>query len=206
MINTELLKADHPTTLRHAIDVLRHGGVVAFPTDTVYGLAVLPYTSETIERLFTVKGRNSSRAIAVLIGDIAHLDRVTSNLSINAKRLIKYFWPGPLTLVVSKHGSLPEALSQNDTVGVRMPDHPLALELLGEIGPLAVTSANLSGGQNTNTAIEVKAQLDGRIHMIIDGGRSSGGVPSTVVECTGPEFTILRPGPISMEELRKALE
>lgn len=86
-----------------------------------------------------------------------------------------------------------------------MPDHPVALMLLRAIGPLAVTSANLSGGENTNTAQEVQSQLEGRVHLIIDGGRSPGGVPSTVVDCTGPELTVLRAGPISIEEIEKAL-
>jgi L-threonylcarbamoyladenylate synthase len=205
MIKTELLRADHPVALRHAVDVLQHGGMVAFPTDTVYGLATLPFKANTVEQLFTAKGRLSSRAIAVLIGDIAHLSRVTSGLNENADHLVKRFWPGPLTLVVPKHVSLPELLSQNQTVGVRMPDHPVALMLLREIGPLAVTSANLSGSDNANTAQEVQAQLEGRVHLIIDGGRTPGGVPSTVVDCTGPELSILRSGPISLEEIEKTL-
>jgi len=205
MIKTELLRADHPIALRHAVDVLQHGGIVAFPTDTVYGLAALPFKADTVEALFTAKGRLSSRAIAILVGEIAHLNRVTTGLSESARRLVERFWPGPLTLVVPKHESLPEVLSQDQTVGVRMPDHPVALMLLRAIGPLAVTSANLSGGENTNTAQEVQSQLEGRVHLIIDGGRSPGGVPSTVVDCTGPELTVLRAGPISIEEIEKAL-
>lgn len=205
MIKTELLKADHPIALRHAMDILQHGGMVVFPTDTVYGLATLPYKGDTVEQLFTAKGRLSSRSIAVLVGDIAHLNRVTSGLSEIAKHLMEIFWPGPLTLVVPKHARLPQELSQNQTVGVRMPDHPVALMLLREIGPLAVTSANLSGGENATTAEEVLTQLEGRVHLIIDGGRTPGGVPSTVVDCTGPELTVVRVGPISLEEIENSL-
>jgi L-threonylcarbamoyladenylate synthase len=205
MIKTELLRADHPVALRHAVDVLQHGGLVAFPTDTVYGLAALPFKADTVEHLFTAKGRSSSRAIAVLIGDLSQIDRVVSNISENARRLMEKFWPGPLTLVVFKHNSLPDILSQNQTVGVRMPDHPVALTLLREVGPLAVTSANLSGSDNAITAQEVQSQLGGRVHLILDGGRSPGGVPSTVVDCTVPELAILRPGPISMDEINKVI-
>lgn len=205
MIKTELLRADHPIAIRHAVDVLQHGGLVAFPTDTVYGLAVLPFKAETVEQLFTAKGRNSSKAIAVLVGEVEHLNQVTTGLSETARRLVERFWPGPLTLIVPKRSTLPEVLSQNQTVGVRMPDHPLALLLLRAIGPLAVTSANLSGSDNTNTAAEVMEQMNGRVHLIIDGGRSTGGVPSTVVDCTGAELSIERPGPISLEEIKQAL-
>jgi L-threonylcarbamoyladenylate synthase len=147
----------------------------------------------------------SSRAIAILVGDIAHLDRVTSEMNDNALRLAERFWPGPLTLVVPKHQNLPEILSQNQTVGVRMPDHPVALMILKAIGPLAVTSANLSGGENPNTAQDVLAQLDGRIHLILDGGRTPGGVPSTVLDCTAGELSVLRPGPLSIEDIKIAL-
>mgnify|MGYP001131820698 FL=1 len=202
---TELLPADHPIALRHSVDVLRHGGLVAFPTDTIYGLASLPFQSEFVERLFTAKGRNSNRAIAVLIGKLDDLPLITRDISENARRLAVQFWPGPLTMVVPKNLRLPDVLSQNDSVGVRMPDHPIALALLRLIGPLAVTSANRSGMDNTNTAEEVKAQLSGRIHLILDGGRSPGGVPSTVVDCTGPELAVLRPGPISLDMMQKAL-
>jgi L-threonylcarbamoyladenylate synthase len=203
---TELLPADHPIALRHSVDVLRHGGLVAFPTDTIYGLASLPFQSEFVERLFTAKGRNSNRAIAVLIGKLDDLPLITRDISGNARRLAGQFWPGPLTMVVPKNLRLPDVLSQNDSVGVRMPDHPIALALLRLIGPLAVTSANRSGKDNTNTAEEVMAQLSGRIHLILDGGRSPGGVPSTVVDCTGPELAVLRPGPISLEMMQKALK
>ncbi len=116
------------------------------------------------------------------------------------------FWPGPLTLIVSRKPDLPDALSITPTIGVRVPDHPVALKLLRLAGPLAVTSANISGHENTNTAQEVLDQLGGRIHLVIDGGRTPGGVPSTVVDCTRPIPVILRAGPISMEDIQSALE
>jgi L-threonylcarbamoyladenylate synthase len=202
---TEILRAGYPSALNHAVDVLQHGGLVAFPTDTVYGLAALPFKGEYVEELFSAKGRNNTRAIAILIGDYPDLERVVDHFDETSARLAHHFWPGPLTLVVPKNAGLPEALSPNGTIGVRMPDHPIALALLHKIGPLAVTSANISGQDNANTAEEVSRQLFGRVHLILDGGRSSGGVPSTVVNCTGSSLTILREGPISLEAIRAAL-
>jgi L-threonylcarbamoyladenylate synthase len=204
-MKTEIIKADHPIALKHAVDVLRHGGLVAFPTDTVYGLASLPFDRSSIDRLFTAKGRNSNRAIAILIGELEDLGAITPGLGEVGKRLAECFWPGPLTLVVPRNPALPDVISPNDTIGVRMPDHPVALALLRSIGPLAVTSANLSGYENPNTAEQVMDQLNGRIHLIMDGGATMGGIPSTVVDCTGPALVVLRPGPITMDELMQVL-
>jgi len=202
---TEILRADHPSAISHAIDVLQHDGLVAFPTDTVYGLAALPFKGECVEGLFSAKGRNNARAIAVLIGDYPDLKRIVDQFDEKSLRLAHHFWPGPLTLVVPKLPALPEILSPDGTIGVRMPDHPVALTLLRRIGPLAVTSANISGQENTNTAEEVNKQLNGRVHLILDGGRTSGGVPSTVVDCISSSLTILREGPITLEVIKAAL-
>lgn len=203
-MKTEILRADHPVAFRHAFDVLKNGGTVVFPTDTVYGLAALPL-EEHVEGLYVVKGRNSTRAIAVLLGSPDELELVTLSPGETCLRLARNFWPGPLTLIVPRHPKLPHAFSPLPTVGVRVPNHPVALKLLHMTGPLAVTSANLSGQENTNTAMEAMSQLKGRVHLIIDGGRTPGGVPSTVVDCTSSELTILRPGPISMDDLVELL-
>jgi len=204
-MKTEILRANRPSAIDHAVDVLKHGGLVAFPTDTVYGLAALPFKSEYVEGLFSAKGRNNSRAIAILIGNYADLKSVVDQFDETSMRLAHRFWPGPLTLVVPKLSGLPEVLSQDGTIGVRMPDHPVALALLRLIGPLAVTSANISGQNNANTAEEVYNQLNGRVHLILDGGRSSGGIPSTVVNCATSKMTILREGPISLNSIEAAL-
>lgn len=204
-MKTEILAADHPFALPHAADILKNGGLVAFPTDTVYGLAALPFNPEFIERLYTAKGRNSERAIAILLGNEEQLKQVASEVSETTHRLTKRFWPGPLTLIVPKAPSLPKVLSPNPTIGVRIPDHPVARAFLQLVGPLAVTSANLSGQGNTRTAQEVFAQLEGRIDLILDGGQSPGGVPSTVVDCTSPEPLIIREGPVSQKDLQAAM-
>lgn len=212
MINgmqTDLLPADTPAAIEHAIrqasQLLEQGSLVAFPTDTVYGLAAAAGNSAAIEKLFLVKGRESNKAIAVLIGDFNALEQVASTINRVAWRLAERFWPGSLTLVVPRHASLPGILSPQPTIGVRMPDHPLALSLLKRTGPLAVTSANRSGQADAITAQQVLAQLGGQIPVIIDGGQTPGGKPSTVVDCTLPEPAILRQGPVSFQELQDAL-
>jgi L-threonylcarbamoyladenylate synthase len=204
-MKTELLSADHPVVLRHAADILKNGGLVAFPTDTVYGLAALPFQGEFVERSFIAKGRNSQRAIGILLGDRSQLSQVARDVGKEAKKLAAAFWPGPLTLVVPRQNRLPAVLSIEPTVGVRIPDHPVALALLRLVGPLAVTSANITDQPAANTAEEVMQQLDGRIHLVIDGGRSPGGVPSTVIDCTTEQPKILREGPITFEDVQNAL-
>jgi L-threonylcarbamoyladenylate synthase len=204
-MKTELLSAEHPSAIAHTLDVLNHGGLVVFPTDTVYGLAALPFRRQSIERLYIVKGRSSQKAIAILLGNLAHVDQIAASMNPIAMRLAEQFWPGPLTLVVSRNPGLPDVLTPDNTIGVRMPDHPVALDLLRQSGPLAVTSANLSGRENAVTAQEVLDQLRGRVHLVLDGGRIPGGIPSTVVDCTGVQPVILRQGPITLEAIQAAL-
>jgi L-threonylcarbamoyladenylate synthase len=204
-MQTEIISAEAPGALQKAVDLLREGGLVAFPTDTVYGLGVLAYDQRGIDQLYAVKQRNSLKAIPILLGDPDELAQVAAGMGEIARRLAQRFWPGPLTLVVACHPGLPPNLSPQPTIGVRMPNHPVALSLLRLTGPLAVTSANQSGSESAATAQEVFAQLGGRIPLILDGGRTPGGLSSTVVDCTGPEPVILRPGPVSMAELQAAL-
>ncbi len=204
-MKTDVIRSDNPVALQHALDVLSNGGLVVFPTDTVYGLAALPTKAEYVERLYVVKGRESTRAIAILLSSSTELENISILPSDKALKLANRFWPGPLTLIVPRHPDLPDVLSPNQTIGVRVPDHDIALELLRMTGPLGVTSANISGRENTNSAEEVMEQLDGRVHLVIDGGKSPGGVPSTVVDCTTSEPVILRPGPIRIKEITKAI-
>jgi L-threonylcarbamoyladenylate synthase len=200
-MKTERISSDHPNAIQYALDVLRNDGLVAFPTDTVYGLAAPVQNVKSIERLYVVKGRNNTQAIAVLLGSVDGLGKVTIDIPDSARKVAQRFWPGPLTLVLPRHPDLPDILAPLPTVGVRVPDHPVALALLKAAGPLAVTSANMSGDKNTMTAKQVMTQLKGRIHLILDGGRTPGGVPSTVVDCTTQEPQILREGPITLKEI-----
>jgi len=201
IVITRMLSSGDPQALPQAEQLLRLSDLVAFPTDTVYGLGALFTDPAAIEKLYLVKGREAAKAIAVLICDMTALSQVTAELSDLAARLAKRFWPGPLTLVVPAHPDLPANLSPLPTVGVRMPDHPVALALLRRTGPLAVTSANLSGYPSARTAEEVLAQLDGHIPLILDGGETPGGLSSTVVDCTGNQPVILRQGPVTLEQL-----
>lgn len=204
-MKTRLISINDSGALQAALAVLDAGGVLAFPTDTVYGLATSAEDPAVIEQLFEVKGRDRKQAIAVLMGEVEDLTRVAESPSAGAKQLAKTFWPGPLTLVVPRHPRLPQILSPLPTVGVRIPDHPVAIKLMKRSGPLAVTSANLSGQENTCSAAEVLAQLDGRIDMLLDGGETPGGVPSTVVDTTGGQIKILRQGPITDDDIQDAL-
>ena len=204
-METKVVSTNEPNALTHAADVLQHGGIVAFPTDTVYGLGVMAFEEESIMRLYLIKGRNHTKAIAVLISSIEELERVAELPSKAALRLAEKFWPGPLTLVVPRHPDVPDILSPTATIGVRVPDHPVASELLRKVGPLAVTSANKSDRQSAVTSENVLDQLSGRIHLILDGGETPGGVPSTVIDCSKPEIEVLRPGPLSEKELLSAL-
>lgn len=199
------IDSQDPQALPAALAALESGRVVAFPTDTVYGLGCLVHSSAAIDRLYQVKERDTGKAIAVLIGDIDHLPRVTGGLSGAAQRLAAHFWPGALTLVVPRNPDLPGNLSPLPTIGIRMPNHSFALALLKKTGPLAVTSANLSGLPSPVTAQEVLEQLQERVDLVIDGGACPGGIPSTVVDCTGAEPRILREGALTREMLRRVL-
>jgi L-threonylcarbamoyladenylate synthase len=204
-METEILSAASSEVITHALEILRGGGLVAFPTDTVYGVGALAFDGKAVEAIYTAKDRSPEKAIPVLIGDMDDLDKIAMDVPNLVQMLASRFWPGPLTILVPKKPDLPEAISSTSTVGVRVPDHEAARALLRAAGPMAVTSANLSGQASPITAEEVFAQLGGRIELIIDGGKTSGGVPSTLVDCTGDEIKILREGPITKKELQSAL-
>jgi L-threonylcarbamoyladenylate synthase len=205
-MDTRIVDARSLVALESAVETLEAGGLVAFPTDTVYGIGAVAFDEEAIRSIYAAKGRPEDKAIPILVGDMPDLDRVALSLPPAARRLAERFWPGPLTLVVLKHPGLPRAVSSTETVGVRMPDHPIARALLRQSGPLAVTSANLSGQASPRTASEVLEQLRGRIPLIIDGGQTPGGTPSTVLDCTQSEPVILRDGPLTLEDILAAIK
>lgn len=202
---TILLPSSDPTAIPRALEILASGGLVAFPTDTVYGVAAGVKNLAGINRLYEAKSRSVNKAIAVLVGEIEQLQRLTPGLTPSARRLAERFWPGALTLVVPRHPGLPPNLSSLPTVGVRMQDHAFARALMRASGPLATSSANISGETNTLTAQQVLEQLDGRIELVLDGGITPGGVPSTVVDCTQDPPQILRQGAITSEMIAAAL-
>ena len=205
-MQTEVLSASSSEAIAQALTILHTGGLVAFPTDTVYGVGALAFDGNAIESIYIAKDRPLEKAIPILISDISELDKVAVDIPESVYKLASRFWPGPLTLLVPKRAELPDSVSATSTVGVRVPDHEIARALLRAAGPMAVTSANISGAQSPVSAEDVYQQLGGRIPLIIDGGRTPGGVPSTLVDCTVPGLNILREGPIALKELRSALE
>ena len=204
-MKTELISSSVPDAISRALQILNAGGLVAFPTDTVYGVGALAFDGKAVESIYTAKDRPVEKAIPILIGDPGDLEKVGMDVPSSAHQLAARFWPGPLTILVPKRTELPETVSATSTVGVRVPDHEVARALLRTTGPMAVTSANISGAQSPVTAQEVYEQLAGRIDLIIDGGKTPGGVPSTLVDCTSSELKVLREGPLSLQELLSAL-
>ncbi|MBI5824159.1 MAG: threonylcarbamoyl-AMP synthase [Chloroflexi bacterium] len=202
-MKTEIIPA---TQIQHALTILKNGGILAFPTDTVYGLGALAFNNAAIENIYIAKDRPIEKAIPILIGSLSDLDKIADDIPNMALRFASRFWPGPLTCILPKKQTLPLAVSATSTVAVRIPNHPDALALLRAAGPMAVTSANISGQSSPSAAEEVYAQLNGRIPLILDGGKTPGGIPSTLVDCTGSKPIILREGPVSMAELLAVLE
>ncbi|MEO8462201.1 MAG: L-threonylcarbamoyladenylate synthase [Chloroflexota bacterium] len=184
-----------------AIDVLRAGGIVAFPTDTVYGIGVSPATPGGIERLFHVKQRPPDKGIPLLLGSADQVLDVGVPTDAS-RRLAATFWPGPLTLVLVR---LRRTLELEPTIGVRLPNHPCPRALAAALGPLPTTSANLSGGPDALDAATVAATLGDEIDLILDGGRTAGPVASTVVDCTVVPPTVLREGVLGSLRIRDAL-
>lgn len=189
--------------IERASRLLKAGEVIAFPTDTVYGLAALASDGRAVRRVFELKGRSFGRPLILMVAEPARLER-WAELDNRARACMEAWWPGPLTLVLpARPGAGPPLTSSGRprTIAARIPDHAVAAALLREVGEaLATTSANRSGEPPARTALEA-ASVRG-VDAVVDGGRAPGGVPSTLLDLTGPEPRILRPGPISEEELR----
>ncbi|MBC7255073.1 MAG: threonylcarbamoyl-AMP synthase [Chloroflexi bacterium] len=206
-ISTRLFAIDDTRALPAALQALRRGEVVVFPTDTVYGVGCSLWDPRAIERLYWAKQRPEELAIPVLVADIWDTRQVARDLPQAFEALAERFWPGGLTLVLPKIGRVPAILSAGrDTVAVRLPAHPFARALIRAAGgALAVTSANRSGQPAPRTAEEAQAALWGRVAVILDGGPCPIGVASTIVDLTVSPPRVLRPGAIPYEALREVL-
>lgn len=182
--------------IQRAVEVLNGGGLVAFPTDTVYGVGAHAWHEDAVNGLYRAKVRPDNKAIPLLIASPEELAQVAQDVPPLAYTLAQRFWPGALTLVLPRTPLISDAITAGgDTVAVRMPDHPVSLALLRALGaPLATTSANLSGQPPAVTAAEVWAQLAGRIELLLDGGACPGGVASTVLDLTVHPPRLLRAG------------
>ena len=182
------------------------GRLVVLPTDTVYGLGADAFTPSAVTALLAAKGRGRDMPVPVLIGSMRTLDGIAARVSDAARELVEAFWPGGLTIVCHQQPSLSWDLGDAaQTVAIRMPLHPVALDLLKSTGPMAVSSANRTGMPPATTAIEARSQLGNDVDVYLDGGPTTDNVPSTIVDVTGPRPRVLRAGHISLEDLRSVV-
>lgn len=193
--------------IRYAAQVLQDGGLVAFPTETVYGLGANALNVAAVEKIFKAKGRPSDNPLIVHVADKLSVEKLVSRIPDKASVLMDMFWPGPLTLVLDKLPIVPEIITAGlDTVAVRVPSHPIALALIREAQmPIAAPSANVSGKPSPTDSKHVINDLSGRVDVIIDGGNSDIGVESTVVDMVLDPPMLLRPGGITLEQLERVL-
>lgn len=188
--------------IEKGVKVLQMGGVIAFPTDTVYGLGADAFNSKAVERIYEIKNRPKHRQLPLLIADVEQLITLADPIPEIAWFLARRFWPGGLTLVLSKTNSLPVYLAPGLTIAVRVPDHTVCLAIIQQLGnPIIGTSANISGHPAALTAEEVGQQLRGKIDFIINGGKCPGGKESTVADVTHEALVILRQGIIPSHEI-----
>jgi L-threonylcarbamoyladenylate synthase len=191
--------------IKLAVEVLKKGGIVAYPTDTVYGLGADPLNEKAVSRIYEVKSRPRNLPLPLLLAEKSDLLKVALIVPEVAWRLVEQFWPGGLTLVVKKNAWVPDSVTAGgDTVAVRIPDHPITIALIRGLGnPIVGTSANLSGKPSPVTATEVSKQLGGRIDLIVDGGRCTGGIESTVVDVSSVSPAIIREGAIPKKDIAR---
>ena len=193
--------------IRRAAELLRHGGLVAFPTETVYGLGANALDPAAVARIYAAKGRPSTSPLIVHVDSIAMAQTVAATWPDNAQQLAKQFWPGALTLVLPKRSEVPDFVTAGlDTVGVRIPDHPVALRLIREAAvPLAAPSANKFTHLSPTTAAHVEESLGSAVDLILDGGPTQVGIESTVISLAGPAPVLLRPGMITREAIESVI-
>ncbi|MEU4083245.1 L-threonylcarbamoyladenylate synthase [Streptomyces aureus] len=197
---------DRTTGLREAASAVRRGELVVLPTDTVYGIGADAFTSEAVADLLDAKGRGRNMPTPVLIGSPNTLHGLVTDFSEMAWELVDAFWPGALTLVTKHQPSLQWDLGDTrGTVAIRMPLHPVAIELLTEVGPMAVSSANLTGHPAPEDCDAAQSMLGDSVSVYLDGGPTPGNVPSSIVDVTGKVPVLLRAGALSAEELRKVV-
>ena len=199
---------DNPNNRAIAAILLREGGVVAYPTDTVYGLGAMVFNHNAISTLFLIKGRSREQGLPVLVASETQVREVAATVPRVALALAKRFWPGPLTLVLPRHPLLPRAVTGGaDTVAVRLPDHPCPQALISAAGgPITGTSANRHGGPEPTSADEVHRQLGSRLSLILDGGSSAAAVPSTILDLPAEPARLIRSGAVSLAALRDICE
>ncbi len=201
-----LCSAFDPAALSEAARLLRQGGLIAFPTETSYGLGVDPFNAEALQRLFAVKQRQPDKAVLVLVAEQAQITELVAEVPAVLRRLMAAFWPGPLTLVFPGRSTLPPLLTGGTgNIGIRQSPHPFASQLLHAFGgPITATSANRSGAPPATTAAEIQESLGSEIDLILDGGTTPGGAGSTLVGCDqGQRLCCLRVGVVAFGDICK---
>ena len=204
-MNTKIEKVSEES-IQLAGEVLKQGGIVAFPTDTVYGLGAVCTNDEAVRKIFAAKGRDEGKPLSILVASVEQAEQIALEIPEKARRLMEKYWPGALTLVLKKRPEISDKVSAGrETIGLRMPDSRAAVKLLEAAGiPLAAPSANTSGKRSSVSAEDVIADLAGRVDMILDGGRCPVGISSTVVDLTGESPVILREGSITKTMIDEA--
>ncbi|MBQ1769337.1 MAG: threonylcarbamoyl-AMP synthase [Turicibacter sp.] len=191
--------------LNEVLQTITQEDVIIFPTDTVYGIGASIFSPKALDKIFEIKNRPTDKSLIVLCANKVQLEEIVGPLSVDVNKIIDAFLPGGLTLILKCYMSLPEEITRGkQTIGVRIPDHPLALELLKEFGPLATTSANISG-EPSPTKIDRLNPVIQRVNYVFDDGETKQQIPSTILDCTKDEFVILREGAITLEEIQKVL-
>ncbi|MDV0446862.1 Threonylcarbamoyl-AMP synthase [Methanosarcinaceae archaeon Ag5] len=194
------------TVIEHAAAALTGGQIVAFPTDTVYGLGAGAFDAKAVDKIYRAKGRPPEKPLSILIGSAGDMKKMASDVPESAFILAEKFWPGPLTIILNKNSQIPDNVTcGKKTVGLRVPNHPVALALIQKTGPLACPSANLSGNSDPKSAANVLADLDGKIDLLIDGGETTIQMPSTIIDLTENPPKILRRGGLSVESIQACI-
>lgn len=197
---------DSDLRIKKAVDCLNSGGIIAIPTDTVYGVGVDPFNVDAVQKLYTIKGRPEDKPIPLVLGTVEDVEQVAQNLTRYFYHLTEKYWPGGLTIVVKAKNLLPQLTAGRTTVGLRIPNQPVLLEILQKFGgPLAITSANLSGQPEATSPNEFDTALSSKIDYIVDDGRTPGPIPSTVYDISVSPPQVRREGVIPTETLAKEL-
>ena len=207
MINTEIIREINSSNIKKAAEIIKKGGTVIFPTETVYGLGANGLDEEACKKIFQAKGRPSDNPLILHISSMEQLDKIVKEIPESARKLADKFWPGPLTIIFEKSPIVGDIISAGlNTVAVRMPNNEIALELIRLSGcPIAAPSANTSGKPSPTNVDHVIEDMNGRVDMIIDGGQCNIGLESTVLDLTGDCPTILRPGGVTKEQIQEVL-
>ena len=185
--------------------VLKGGGIIAFPTDTFYGLGADPYNETAVDKIYSIKGRDPEKPLLLLIDSIIKLDDLTEEISEAANKLIKSFWPGPLTMLFKPKSTIPKNITTG-LIGIRQPGNPITRKILAELSfPLTAPSANISGEAPTTSAEQVRSSLGSKVDLILDAGICKGGEPSTLVDTTQTPVRLIRAGAINFKNIQESL-